>query len=83
MKGLFTMEENKEQIVEAEGLEKPAKRGFFGKGKSKKPKKQSKLKAFIKRKTDPAREFMRAGIPGGMIAVSFASISGNSDSSDE
>lgn len=32
-------------------------------------KKDSKLKAFVKRKTAPAREFMRAGRAGGMTAV--------------
>lgn len=65
------MENNKEQIIETEGMEQPVKHRSFGKGRVKKPKKENKLKAFIKQKTAPALEFMRAGIPGGMIAVTL------------
>lgn len=65
------MELNKEQILEDERIENVAKRGLFAKGRVKKTKNESKIKGFIKRKTEPAREFMRAGIPGGMIAVAF------------
>ncbi len=65
------MEESKQQIQETVNIEKPVKRGSSGKEIVKKPKKVSRLKAFFKRKTEPAREFMRAGIPGGMIAVTL------------
>ena len=73
------MENNKEQILETEVSEKNAKGGLFGKGSVKKHKKESKLKAFIKRKTGPAREFMRVGIPGGMIAVTLLTILMNAE----
>ena len=65
------MENNNGQIIGTESMETPVKRGLFGKEKAKKPKKESKFKAFIKRKTTPAKEFMRAGIPGGMIALTL------------
>ena len=62
------MENDKEQILEMSDSEKTKKRSL-GKGRIKKT--VSKLISFIKRKTEPAREFLRAGIPGGMIAVTF------------
>ena len=67
-KGTFNMENDKEQILEMSDSEKTKKRSL-GKGRIKKT--VSKLISFIKRKTEPAREFLRAGIPGGMIAVTF------------
>lgn len=62
------MENNEKQNIETEVMEQPVKSGSSGKDKVKKPKKENRLKAFIRRKTAPAIEFMRAGIPGGMIA---------------
>ena len=65
------MENNEGQNIETEVMEQPVKSGSSGKDKVKKPKKKNRLKAFIRRKTAPAIEFMRAGIPGGMIAVTM------------
>ena len=59
------MENIEGQKLGTEGIEKPAK------GRVKKPGIFKRFGAFIKRKTEPARDFMRAGIPGGMIAVAF------------
>ena len=62
-KVVIKMETNTESAQEKGGIKRLFDR------KEKKQKKENRLKAFIKRKTGPAAEFMRAGRPGGMIAV--------------